>query len=56
MKNIAFEPEAFVQYNDWAKENKQIHRKIMELIMAAAREPFGGIGKPEPLKHQYSGC
>ncbi len=56
MKTISFLPEAFQQYNEWFREDKRIQRKIMQLIMAAAREPFEGIGKPEPLKHEYSGC
>jgi toxin YoeB len=56
MRAIAFEPLAFSQYNDWAKESKQTHRRTMELLAMTARGPFTGIGKPEPLKHQYSGC
>ncbi len=30
--------------------------RINELILAVMREPFAGIGKPEPLKHQLAGC
>ena len=30
-------------------------RKINDLIKAVRREPFEGIGKPEPLKHQLQG-
>lgn len=56
MRTISFLPEAFQEYNQWLQEDKRIQRKIMELIIAAAREPFEGIGKSEPLKHEYSGC
>ncbi len=31
-------------------------KKIRQLIEAIKEEPFKGIGKPEPLKHQLSGC
>jgi toxin-antitoxin system, toxin component, Txe/YoeB family len=35
----------------WTKKLK----KINELLKDIARNPFEGIGKPEPLKHKYSG-
>jgi len=50
MRTINFDYKAFKQYNDWAKENKNIHKKIIELLEATVRNPFEGIGKPELLK------
>ena len=35
--------------------DKKVVRKINELIKAIARDPFEGIGKPEPLKHALAG-
>ena len=35
--------------------NKQIVKKIKELLMSAANDPYKGIGQPEPLKHGLSG-
>lgn len=55
MKNITFAPEAFEQFNDWAAQDKKIHRKIINLINDIIRQPFSGLGKPEPLKHELSG-
>ncbi len=55
MKNITFAPEAFDQFNDWAAQDKKIHRKIINLINDILRQPFTGLGKPEPLKHELSG-
>ncbi|HEY9613272.1 Txe/YoeB family addiction module toxin [Allocoleopsis sp.] len=55
MKNITFAPEAFEQFNDWAAQDKKIHRKIITLINDILRQPFTGLGKPEPLKHELSG-
>ncbi|MCC5622343.1 Txe/YoeB family addiction module toxin [Nostoc sp. CHAB 5715] len=55
MKNITFALEAFEQFNDWAAQDKKIHRKIITLINDTVRQPFTGLGKPEPLKHELSG-
>ena len=35
--------------------NKQVMAKISNLITAIVKNPFDGIGKPEPLKHSLSG-
>jgi toxin YoeB len=51
MKNITFAPEAFEQFNDWAAQDKKIHRKIITLINDILREPFTGLGKPEPVNY-----
>jgi toxin YoeB len=55
MKKVAFEPEAFEQLGQWAIEDKKIFKKILELIRDIQREPFSGIGKPEPLKYELQG-
>ena len=55
MRNIVFDRKAFQQFNQWATENKKIYRKIVELIDDIVRQPFSGIGKPEPLKHSLQG-
>ncbi|MCC5662761.1 Txe/YoeB family addiction module toxin [Nostoc sp. CHAB 5784] len=54
MKNITFALEAFEQFNDWAAQDKKIHRKIITLINDIVRQPFTGLGT-EPLKHELSG-
>jgi len=35
--------------------NKVIQKKIEQLILAILEDPFNGIGKPEALKHEFSG-
>jgi toxin YoeB len=52
---IAFDPDAFRDYNEWASKDKKTFARIGELIRDVVRDPFKGIGKPEPLKHAYSG-
>ena len=50
MKRISFTPTAFLEFNEWRKENPGIADKIVELIRDISRDLFKGIGKPEPLK------
>ncbi len=54
--NLVFTPEAWQDYAYWqATDTKQL-RRINLLLKEISREPFSGIGKPEPLKHEYQGC
>ena len=52
---ISFEESAFADYLQWAKDDKKIFAKINRLITETARDPFKGIGKPEPLKGNLAG-
>lgn len=54
--NILFTPESWDDYLYWQKNDKKILRRINELIKELKRNPFEGIGKPEPLKYQLQGC
>ena len=40
----------------WVRTDRKTALRVMELVEAVIREPFQGIGKPEPLKHELSGC
>jgi toxin YoeB len=55
MKKIAFEGNAFQDFTDWATINKKIYQRIVTLIKDILRQPFTGIGKPEPLKQELKG-
>jgi toxin YoeB len=35
----------------WVDTNRKVALRLLDLMEAVMREPFGGIGKPEPLKH-----
>ena len=52
---ISFENPAFAEYWQWAKDDRKVFNKITSLINDIVRDPFNGIGKPEPLKHELSG-
>lgn len=55
MKNLSFTPTAFNEYNEWFENNIQIIQRIKLLVRDIDRDPFKGIGKPEPLKGNWSG-
>ncbi|MEM8604775.1 MAG: Txe/YoeB family addiction module toxin [Cyanobacteria bacterium P01_H01_bin.121] len=54
-RRIVFEASAFEDFNAWAEQDKKIHGKIIALIRDINRSPFSGLGKPEALRHEYSG-
>lgn len=56
MRDVAFTPSALAEFNLWEKKDKKTRTKIIQILKETAKEPFKGIGKPEPLKHQYKGC
>jgi len=52
---LTFSSKAWDEYVYWQKNNKAVLKRINALIKDIMREPFEGIGKPEPLKHSLSG-
>ncbi|MFY9988866.1 MAG: Txe/YoeB family addiction module toxin [Chthoniobacterales bacterium] len=40
----------------WQETKPKLAGKILKLVQETIREPFAGIGKPEPLRHELSGC
>ena len=52
---FVFVDESWEDYFYWQKTDKKKLKKINELLKEIARNPFDGIGKPEPLKHKYAG-
>lgn len=53
---LIFSNKAWDDYLYWQNNDKQVLKKINQLIKDAKRDPFDGTGKPEPLKHELSGC
>jgi toxin YoeB len=52
---VVFEESALDDYNKWGQTDIKIFTKLAVLIKNTQREPFTGLGKPEPLKHGLSG-
>jgi len=52
---ITFSQNAWEDYISWQSEDKKILKKINSLIKEIQRNPYEGIGKPEPLKYDLAG-
>lgn len=53
---IIFTPKAKEHLDFWAKTgNKPVLKKITQLTRSIIENPYEGIGKPEPLKHELAG-
>jgi len=54
--NITFTNDSWQDYLYWQQTDKKILKRINALIKDIKREPFDGLGKPEPLKYELIGC
>lgn len=53
---IEFSEHGWTDYLFWQERDRGTLRRINGLLRDIARDPFGGVGKPEPLKFNLSGC
>ena len=52
---LIFAEAAWEDYLYWQQQDRRMVERINKLIRETQREPFSGIGKPEPLKHALAG-
>ena len=52
---LTFSDEAWEDYLYWQRQDRKMVERINKLIKEVQRDPFAGVGKPEPLKHALSG-
>lgn len=52
---IAWTPVGWEEYLFWQQTDRKIVKRINQLIKDTTRDPFDGLGKPEPLMHELSG-
>jgi len=52
---LIFADTAWDDYLYWQQHDKRLQERINRLIRETQREPYSGLGKPEPLKHALSG-
>jgi toxin YoeB len=50
-REAMFQPEFREDLQHWVKVDRKVARRAFSLIEAVLRDPFAGIGKPEPLKY-----
>lgn len=53
---LIFSDQAWDDYLWWQREDRAVLKRINRLIEAAHRDPFEGIGKPEPLRFTLAGA
>ena len=56
MRSLEFDEAAFEDLAWWIKQDRSKALRIVDLIKDVQRDPFKGIGKPEPLKYRLKGC
>lgn len=54
-RGIQWHGNAWDEYCEWQQADKVVLKRVNALIKDIRRDPFTGIGKPEPLKHDLSG-
>ena len=53
---LIWSDKSWEEYLSWQSTDKKVLKKINNLIKDIKRDPFEGIGKPEPLKYELQGC
>lgn len=53
--NLLWTPNAWEEYLHWQTADPKVLESINTLIEDIRRDPFKGLGKPEPLKHDLQG-
>ncbi len=54
--SLEFDPNGFEDLAWWVEKDRKKALRIIKLIKEVQKDPFSGTGKPEPLKHELSGC
>jgi toxin YoeB len=55
-RESVFHPEFREDLRYWVEADRKVALRILQLVEAVLRDPFSGIGKPEPLKYVLAGC
>lgn len=52
---VRWADEAWADYLRWRAENRPVFERINRLVKSVETDPFRGLGKPEPLRHELAG-
>jgi toxin YoeB len=55
-RTVSFTTDGWKDYLYWQAHDKQVLKKINQLLKDCQRDPFQGIGKPEALRNELSGA
>jgi toxin YoeB len=53
---LIWSDKSWDEYIYWQNKDKKVLKKINSLLKDIKRDPYEGIGKPEPLKYELAGC
>ncbi|MGN2635153.1 Txe/YoeB family addiction module toxin [Nocardia takedensis] len=54
-RKLTFTARGWRSYSEWLARDRTVLKAVNKLIEAAVADPFAGVGKPEPLRHQLAG-
>ena len=55
-REAVYQPEFLDDLQYWFRADRKIAARALDLIEAVLRDPFAGLGKPEPLRHDLAGA
>lgn len=55
-RELVFQPEFLDDLKYWVNADRKVALRVLELVEAIRRDPFAGVGKPEPLKYLVPGA
>ena len=55
-REALFDRDFLADLTWWVETDRAVALRLLRLVEAAVRDPFAGIGQPEPLKHQLAGA
>ena len=56
MRRLVFHTQGWEDLSYWTLNDRATTKRVIRLITEIMRDPFSGIGKPEPLKHSMPGA
>lgn len=56
MRRLVFHAQGWEDVSYWVGNDRAVTKRLLRLIADVQRDPFDGIGKPEPLKHSMPGA
>jgi len=54
-REALFDRDFLADLTFWIETDRKVALRLLELVEATRRDPFHGIGKPEPLRRSLSG-
>jgi toxin YoeB len=55
-RHFVIQPQFLEDLRYWVREDPILAERLLRLVEEARRDPFRGLGKPEPMQGEYAGC